>query len=121
MKKQIVLGLAALLLNCDTQSLKQPTTPEAKLAQCLAQEGATMYGAYWCKWCTKQKGEFGPGAWEYFKSNYVECSEKSSEQERQRCKSAAVSMFPYWTFKDGKTVAGYIPLKSLAEISGCDQ
>lgn len=116
--KKTLIGLTALVMSCT----KTYSTPEAKLelAQCLVREEATMYGTEWCGWCVKQKEEFGPEAWNVFKKRYVECSEIGSEEDQAKCMKDNVYSYPYWKFKDGKKALGYLPLKNLAEVSGCD-
>ena len=119
MKKQALIGLTALLMSC----VKQYNTPEAKigLAQCLVKEEATMYGAKWCGYCTKEKEAFGP-AWQVMQKNYVECAD---EANIERCLEVAIDnkiSFPSWKFKNGKVLRGYTPnfLEVLARESGCD-
>ena len=59
-----IIGLTALLISCANQDIPQPpknpkqyhTLEEKKeLAQCLVKQEATMYGAWWCDSCEKQK------------------------------------------------------------------
>jgi hypothetical protein len=51
--------------------------PKTALAQCLADKGATFYGAYWCPHCNNQKLAFGSRASK--KLPYVECALFPSE------------------------------------------
>ncbi|MEK6809093.1 MAG: hypothetical protein AABY40_00305 [Nanoarchaeota archaeon] len=123
--KKTLIGLVALLSACNSNPAPEyeaAYTPAAKvqLAQCLA-ENATMYGAYWCGWCNRQKEEFGPEAWNTFKRSYVECSEMGSEEDQAKCAKDKVTSYPYWKFKNGKDSRGYLPLENLAEISGCNK
>ncbi len=122
MKKILIAGLA-LLLGCVNQysTPKQYDVAEAKikLAQCLSLE-ATFFGAYWCPACIKQEKVLGLDAWNVFKKNYVECSDRSSPEERQRCNKEEFETFPFWKFKNGKRINGYQTLEQLAELSGCD-
>ncbi len=117
MKKQALIGLTALLLNC-TPTPNYDTTPaKVQLAQCLAEKGAVMYGSEWCGWCSKQKKDFGEEAWEAFKNNYFNC--EGSKDEQRLCDAKAIKSYPYWEFKDGKSRKGYQFLEDLAVISGC--
>ena len=133
MKKQVLIGLTALLTSCATQeSPKQPKAPKQyntleekkELAQCLVREEATMFGAYWCPACYIQEEKIlGPEAWDIFKVNYIECSEKSSQEEIKRCQEVIVDgriSLPTWKFKDGTTITGYQTLETLAKLSKCD-
>lgn len=126
MKKEILVGLTALLMNCNPNSTpKYDTTPaKVQLAQCLVKQKATMYGAYWCPACYVQEQKiFGPEAWEVFKVNYVECSDKSSQEELKRCEEVVVDgkiSLPTWKFNGGTVIIGYQSLEQLAELSKCD-
>ncbi|HLD39912.1 MAG TPA: hypothetical protein VJB13_02120 [Candidatus Nanoarchaeia archaeon] len=121
MQKLLTGGLAALLLNsvCVSQN-NQSYTPKKKLevVQCLS-EKATMYGAYWCSACNYQKQEFGPENWNQFKSQYVECSDKGSSLEQDRCDEENITALPTWKFTNGKVVIGYKSLDQLADFAGC--
>lgn len=124
MKKQVIIGLTALLMGCATQyNTPKINTPEAKmeLARCLVREQATMYGAAWCGYCKTEKEQFGP-AWKIMQQNYVECAD---EANLDRCMEVAIngrSSYPAWKFKDGTVIRGYTPnfLEVLAKQSGCD-
>jgi len=127
MRKAIIVslaGLATLGITCLTQynPPSKYTTSEAKvgLAHCLVQQGATMYGTYWCGGCNKQKEEFGAEAWNTFRQNYMECSERGPEEVQQRCEQDNIAAYPTWKFKNGREVIGYKTLDKLAELSGCD-
>ncbi len=117
-------GLTTLLLNCVSQyNPPKQYSPNTKmeLAQCLVKQEVTMYGAWWCDSCEKQKYSFGSEAWNTFKKNYVECSaEAGSVEERQRCQKEDLKYYPAWKFKDGTVVTGYKTLQELAELSKCD-
>ena len=117
MKKQALMGLTVLLLNC-TPAPKYDTTPaKVQLAQCLAEKGAVMYGAEWCGWCSKQKKDFGEEAWKAFKNNYFDC--EGSKDEQRLCAAKTIKSYPYWEFKDGKSRKGYQFLEDLADLGGC--
>lgn len=127
MRKAVIVGLAGLTtlgITCIAQYSRPSkyATTEAKveLAQCLVQQEATMYGAYWCSACNHQKVLFEKEAWNVFKQNYVECSERGSEENQQRCEQEHITALPTWKFKNGKEVLGYKTLDQLAELSGCN-
>jgi hypothetical protein len=80
-------------------------------AQCLADKGWTMYGAYWCPHCQNEKATFGD-SFRYV--NYVECT-----KEPGLCTSAGIEGYPTWITKDGRKFAGEQGVKKLAEASGC--
>jgi hypothetical protein len=92
-------------------------TKMAKLAECLTQAGAKMYGTYWCPHCQKQKKEFG-GAIE--KVNYVECADQANPRvQMQACTDAGVTGYPTWIFADGSRLEGEQTFKQLADKAGC--
>ena len=82
------------------------------LAKCLTENGAVMYGAYWCSHCNDQKGMFGDAV-KFI--NYVECTE-----DQQACAEAGVQGYPTWIFADGSSVAGAQQLGTLAAATGCE-
>jgi len=127
------MGLTALLTSCANQETpQQPKVPKEyntveekkELVQCLVKQEATMYGAFWCPACYIQEQEvFGPEAWDVFKRNYVECSEKSTKEELKHCQEVIVDgkiSLPTWKFKDGTMVTGYQSLDTLAKLSKCE-
>lgn len=91
---------------------EQGTNPGLDLfAQCLADKGVIMYGAYWCSHCQNQKSLFGD-SFKYV--NYVECTSSPG-----KCSSAGVSGYPTWIFTDGKKLEGEQKLEILSQESGC--
>ncbi len=87
-------------------------------AQCLAQKGATMYGAYWCPHCSEQKEKFG----ESFKYvHYVECGipGQPPSAQTQPCKDMQIKKYPTWTFADGDRMEAPQSLQSLGQKTGC--
>ncbi len=86
-------------------------------AQCLTESGATMYGAWWCPHCDRQKDLFGSAIKGV---NYVECSDAPSRSMNQTCKDAGVEGYPMWELGDGSRHGGEQPLEILAELTGCE-
>lgn len=81
------------------------------LAKCLSDQGALMYGTYWCPVCQSQKEMFGDAA-QFLP--YVECTERPQE-----CVDAGVRGFPTWIFRDGTELIGLQEAEDLARASGC--
>lgn len=81
-------------------------------ASCLAEKGATMYGAWWCPHCKEQKAMFGKEAAE--KLAYVECAENP-----QACLDKKVEYYPSWIFADGVLVSGTQSFVTLSERTSC--
>jgi hypothetical protein len=99
------------------QRVKRSSTPQAiELAKALKELGFTMYGAFWCPHCSRQKEVFGAEAWSYM--NYVECARKGYNYQGTKICNG-VDGFP--TFKDRKgkiNFSGERSLESLASTIG---
>jgi thiol-disulfide isomerase/thioredoxin len=108
----LAVALAVVLLIVYTpKGFGNKTGALDTFAQCLAQKGATMYGAYWCPHCQDEKAAFGD-SFQYV--NYVECTVKTNE-----CTAAGIESFPTWIFPDGRKFVGEQGLQNLAKESGC--
>ncbi len=81
------------------------------LAKCLSEKGVKFYGTPGCPYCVQQRAMFGRAA-EYLP--YVDCVEK-----RDECGEANVGPVPDWRFPDDAQRLGMLPIKELAELSGC--
>ena len=79
-------------------------------AQCLTDEGAVLYGAYWCHNCDNQKAMFGGSVG---KLNYIECIENEAI-----CNAKGITGYPTWIINDQKYV-GTQSLETLASVTGC--
>ena len=81
-------------------------------AECLAEKEVTMYGAYWCEYCKKERAGFG-SSFEYIP--YVECTE-----EVETCVAKGIEGYPTWIFPDGRKLTGLQGVEKLSEVSGCE-
>lgn len=91
-------------------------TKNDKLARCLTQKKATMYGTFWCSHCKDQKDMFG----ESFKYvTYVECAVPGTHDETAICKNMNIQKTPTWIFSDGTRREGALELSDLGKIAGC--
>lgn len=103
-------------------ALSNSTPDNSSLARCLSENGATMYGAYWCPHCADQKKLIGK---EGFKEiNYVECAvggPKDVPANPKLCEEKQVSTYPTWIFSDGTKMTGTLTLDALAKKAGCTQ
>ena len=93
---------------------RKSSTQAIELAKELKQKGVTMYGAYWCPHCSRQKELFGAEAWSIM--NYVECSPKGyGFQGLKMCKG--IDGYPTFKDKTGRVVnvSGERPLGFLAQ------
>lgn len=85
-------------------------------AQCLGEQGATFYGAWWCPHCLEQKKMFGRSQ---DLLPYVECS-TPDRQMTEQCLDAGIEAFPTWEFADGTREEGAVDLEILAERTSCE-
>jgi len=87
-------------------------------AQCLTDEGAVFYGAYWCPNCKNQHEMFGSSD---RLVNYQECAIRggANNQQTQQCIDKNITGYPTWEFADGSRLSGTQPLDKLAEKTGC--
>ncbi len=107
----VVIGLVGLAVYKNVAP-----SPYDAFAQCLSDEGVTMYGAWWCPHCQNQKELFGNA---FRNINYVECSAPGSRSMLPICSSAGITGYPTWRFADGSELNGEAPLASLAEKTTC--
>jgi thiol-disulfide isomerase/thioredoxin len=66
-----------------------------ELAQCIKDQGAQFFGAFWCPHCQKEKAMFGSSK-KYLP--YVECSTPDGQGQMQVCTDNNISGYPTWTF-----------------------
>jgi uncharacterized membrane protein len=86
---------------------------EAALAGHLREQGAVMYGAYWCPHCAEQKALFGDAAADL---PYVECAKDGVNARPDLCEKAGVKAFPTWVLGDERR-EGVLSLATLAAWS----
>jgi len=101
--------------------IKRKSTDQAiSLAKYLSSKkgkgGATMYGAYWCPHCQRQKELFGYEAFQYI--NYIECSPKGYKNNFSMCINDGIEGYPYWKFNNGEDQSGEMELVDIVKKSG---
>ena len=100
--------------------IKRTSTDQAiSLAKYLSKGkgGATMYGAYWCPHCQRQKELFGLEAFQYI--NYIECSPKGYKNNYGMCINDGIEGYPYWKFDmNGEDQSGEMELVDIVKKSG---
>ncbi|MEK6947280.1 MAG: hypothetical protein AABX32_06760 [Nanoarchaeota archaeon] len=120
MKKQNALlalfSLIVLLFITSCTKSEVPSSQYDNFAKCLTDNGAKMYGAYWCSHCNNQKEMFG-GSVQYI--DYTECSLPDNSGQTQVCLNANIQAYPTWEFKDGSRMQGELTLAQLSQKSGC--
>lgn len=115
----LVIGLIAIIAIVIASAmlfLPKPYSNEkiADLAKCLSENGAKMYGTYWCENCKQQKAMFGD-AFQLIK--YVEC-QLAEDKPNPECITVGIEKFPTWEI-DGEKHTGLKQLQELAQLSGC--
>ena len=110
----MLLALAAMvfLTACSGGEQMAPASPQTQaIAQCLTENGFSMYGADWCPHCQEQKRMFGTA---FEDINYVNC-----ELDRQQCQEANVQGIPMWSDGNVRLEGTQTPGR-LAEAAGCE-
>lgn len=97
-----------------TAPLPADASYEARLANHLAEEGAAMYGAFWCPHCTDQKELFGEAV---DRVPYVECDPEGENAQPDLCAAKEIKGYPTWEI-DGEFYPGTQSLEELAQLSG---
>lgn len=88
------------------------SSPVAAFAQCLTDNGAIFYGAFWCPHCQSQKRLFGEAD---ALLKYVECSMPDGNSQTLFCQSKGIQSYPTWEFADGSRVTGEQSFAALTE------
>ncbi|MFH1978067.1 MAG: hypothetical protein ABIJ92_01970 [Candidatus Aenigmatarchaeota archaeon] len=95
-----------------------------EFAQCLNDNGAVMYGAYWCSNCQRQELMLGP-SFEFV--NYVECDVNGAGRvqshvvpQPEKCTEDGITGYPTWIFADESRVVGAQTLQVLSQTTGCE-
>ena len=108
----ILVTIALLIVGCGSKE-----SPELDaFAKCLGENGAKMYGTFWCPHCKDQKDALGNSE----NIPYIECSLPSGNGQTQICKNAGIEGYPTWEFADGSRKSGNQALAYLASKTGCD-
>jgi thiol-disulfide isomerase/thioredoxin len=122
---KFILLFVAICLVTTGCSLSQKSDEEvlandnkAQLAQCLTDNGAKFYGAFWCPHCVDQKDMFGKDAKAFVP--YYECDPRGENPVPETCKKEAIKGYPTWVFSDGTRRSGAQSLDVLADLAGCE-
>lgn len=112
----IVAVLVAVFLTSKPAELAGSTEELGALASCLAESGATFYGAFWCPHCQDQKRDFGEAVDQV---PYVECATPDGRGQNPECEAAGIESYPTWVLANGERIPGRVSLASLAAATGC--
>ncbi|MDQ5901432.1 MAG: hypothetical protein QG580_147 [Patescibacteria group bacterium] len=111
-----VIGGLVILQSASQKNAGVPGQYDA-LASCIAESGATFYGAFWCPHCNNQKKAFKDSV---DLLPYTECSTPDGNGQTQVCIDANIQSYPTWAFADGSRLAGEQDLQTLAAKTGCE-
>lgn len=111
----IIITITSLILIAGCSTPVENPEMDA-FAKCLTENGAKMFGAFWCPHCKTQKAEFG-SAWQYV--DYVECSTPDGNAQTEYCAQQGITGYPTWQFADTSRRSGEVPLVDLAAKTGC--
>ncbi|MCD5382163.1 MAG: thioredoxin domain-containing protein [Candidatus Pacebacteria bacterium] len=112
----VLIGALVALIGWARANKEPVTSIYDSFTQCVADSGATFYGAFWCPHCISQKKEVESAAQYY---PYVECSTPDRQGQMKVCADAGITSYPTWEFADGTRESGHIPLETLSEKTGC--
>lgn len=111
----VLIGTVSYASYLDRKATAGPG-PLDGFTQCLADSGAQFYGAFWCPHCQNQKALFSKSA---KLIPYIECSTPDGQGQLPVCKTANITGYPTWTFKDGSRIPGEATLQDLAVKTSC--
>jgi len=112
-----IIGIALLVIVVLFAWYYAQPAKYADFAQCLADEEATFFGAFWCPACEEQKRLFGRAEGSL---PYEECSTPDRQGQLQVCIDEGITSYPTWEFADGERAQGVVSLEDLSEKTGCD-
>lgn len=123
MKKTFIISILIILafvilgiLIANSPKIKAKKEAFDNFAMCIADSGATYYGAFWCPNCQKQGAMFKNA------KNllpYTECSTPDGSSQLQICNDAGIKKYPTWIFSDGTRIEGVQTFESLSEKTSC--
>lgn len=114
----LVLAIIVLAgLGVFTSKEKQGIDEElVAFAECLDEQGATFFGAWWCPHCQNQHRLFGRKGSKSLP--YTECSNPDKSQN-DTCNEAEIESYPTWEFADGSRTTGELSIQALSEKTQC--
>lgn len=112
----VSISILVILISSVYYLTSQEDPAISELAQCLTDNDATMYGAFWCGHCVDQKKLFG-NSFKYI--DYIECDERGDNSQPERCQIEGIDGYPTWKI-NGQTMSGVINLNQLSSVAGCE-
>ena len=115
MRLLLILLITVIILVAGCSAPESSAEMDA-FAKCLTDNGAKMFGAFWCSHCKAQKAEFGT-SFQYV--DYIECSMPDGKSQTEYCSQQGIKGYPTWQFADTSRRSGEVSLKELALKTGC--
>lgn len=112
----LLIALVVLLYVLTSGTAGEAGPDLGPFASCLKDKGILFYGAFWCPHCQAQKALFGNAV---DKLPYIECSTPDGNSQTPLCAEKGIRGYPTWVFPDGARLEEVLPLRALAERSGC--
>jgi hypothetical protein len=125
----VLVGALAFFAGGSSTSVLASQYDMPAFAQCLKDNNATFYGAFWCPHCAATKKLFGTEAVK--KLPYVECSTPDGRGQLPVCTDKKIESYPTWEFADGSRMGGElatsidvpepgkVTLRQLANAANC--
>jgi|TARA_Y100000034_G_scaffold135589_1_gene208150 hypothetical protein len=108
----VILFIVAIFLIVVKQS---PASELDEFAQCLTENNAVFYGAFWCSHCNTQKSLFGDSI---KKVTYIECSTPDQRGQLPICVNEQIMSYPTWKI-NGEVYGGVLSINELSQLTGC--
>jgi len=116
---KIIMGIVivAIILTIFLTNNSKEVGKYDDFAKCVTENGAKLYGAYWCPHCNEQKEMFGKSINHI---NYIECSLPNRGGQTQFCRQEGIEGYPTWEFQDETRQAGKLSFEELSQKTGCN-
>ncbi len=119
--KYVIIGILILvaiigLIFISNSGKKYSSKSLDDFAKCITENGAVMYGTFWCPHCAKTKKLFG-SSFNYVK--YIECDPRGDNEQSILCISKNIDKYDTWEFSDGTRILLEPTLEQLSQKTGC--
>ena len=119
MKKIFILSVLTLFVLAACSS--GPSIPQSEIdefAKCITENGAIMYGTFWCPHCAKTKKMFG-SSFQYVR--YIECDPRGDNEQSELCIANEIDKYDTWEFNDDPStrLVSEPSFADLSEKTGC--
>jgi glutaredoxin len=110
----VIIGGMYFVITSGGSKYSQESVDE--FAKCLTDNGAVMYGAFWCPHCARTKKNFGSS---FRFIEYVECDPRGDDEQSEMCIEKGIDNYDTWEFIDGSRVIGEPSFEELSGSTGC--